>query len=330
MHRIISISTCPGSDLKTYYICALLLEKLKKSASSPNIPFECDVSGEVLSKSQISGYWKEGDTTDEKAGILMLGAVHVAATDEDSQPYKTDISSVMNTPDRSPANLDITDSFQDMNLSTGYCENCCNNQSTPELNIRDRIYRHPPPYQDRVQQEKRAMKASLDKYRHPPPYRETAQLHDDINSLYSGRISPAERTEIINKLMSFQESGCVTQYYQSQPCLQTTCKGIKVDKETMTDVCPDNNLDSFTTNMPVCRNGNYVGLYDSHATIMSDPYAYTCTHGIPFQDDISSVPTNVYSNSGNASLVCSSQQVYSSCVYSDPNDQTFQTPAYHG
>lgn len=306
---------------------------MKKSASSPNIPFECDVSGEVLSKSQISGYWKEGDTTDEKAGILMVGAGHSTNADDYSQPYQRDIPSVVNTPDRSPVHLDITDSFQNMNLNSEYCENCCNNQSIPELNIRDRIYRHPPPYQDLVQQERRALKPSLDKYRHPPPYRETAQLHDEINSLYSGRISPAERTEIINKLMSFQESGYAPQYYsQSQPCLPTTCmsKGMKVDKETMTDVCPDNNLDTFSTNMAVCSNGNYVGLYNSQATIMSDPYVYTCTHGIPFEDeDVSNVPTNLYSNNGNASLVSSSQQFYRSCVYSDPNDQV-QTSGYQG
>ncbi|XP_031567934.1 uncharacterized protein LOC116302713 [Actinia tenebrosa] len=312
----------------------ILQEKLKKSSSSPNLPFECDVSREVLSKSQISDYWKEQDTTDENAGILMLGAGHAANTDEYSPPYQRDISSMVDTPERSAVNLEITDSIQNMNLNTEYCENCCNNQSIPEPNIQDRIYRHPPPYQNLMQQEKRA-KPSLDKYRHPPPYRETVQLHDDINSLYSERISPAERTEIINRLMSFQTAEYTPQHYsQSQPCLPTTCinKGIKVDKETMTDMCPDNNnLDTFITNMAVCGNVNYAGLYNSHATIMSDSYVYTCSHGIPFQEDstvsqcyqedASVAPGNLYSNSGNASLVSSSQQFYRSCVSTDSDDQ---------
>lgn len=240
------------------------------------------------------------DATHQNAGILMLGhgqALHL--NNEIQAGISTDNSS------NYERNHNTDTSRQQVVAES--CESCNKNQGGGfvhgQLNAIEQGYRHPPSYAELIQQKPKPL---LDKYKHPPPYRETRDTHFSFNDLYSGGISSDQRDDLIYRLMTNKNSGMNNSLYdgysQSQPCLPSTSfardnKGVKVDKETMTDsyLYPEGKS-------PDSING--YSMYSSHATVMTDPYAYNqalldgvMSYHSPEQNQ-SVVSNNLYGASG--------------------------------
>lgn len=303
-------------------------EQLKKSASSPNIPGQLTACTNVLSNA-APFVCNEEDTTHQNAGILMVGyghAMHLHNELQDQPGVSTD----------EERTHDFDTSGQ--HISNESCDSC---QQMQGVNIHGQAspieqgYRHPPPYTDLVQQKS---KLSLDKYRHPPPYRETKNAHLSFNDLYSGQISSEERNDLIYQLMT-NKNPLQDGYSQSQPCLPSSSylqdiKGVKIDKETMTDsyLYPEGktpeNVNSFVSN-----------LYGSHATVMSDPHGYNISQGLPLQNDSvatryspeqSIASSNLYAASGNAMATSCPAFYTRSCNIPDNQSCTGYSPYQQG